>query len=430
MVERAELDKIIHRKVLANGLEAIVVENHGVPLATVEIVVRNGSFTQPPDYSGLSHLYEHMFFRSNDKYPENRRPNIIATYNGTTREEQVNYFMTLQADSIRQGLDFMAAALRWPSFRQDELEREREVVIGEYDRQESTPYFQLTQKTTALLYPGNFSRKNTIGDRDVILATTPEKMREIQRRYYVPNNTAVIISGDINPDSAISLIEKEFNDWPRAADPFVAYPIPPIPSLKGNQALIVEGPVTEPIVQLQWQGPSVLKDPVSTYAADVFSDVLNAPGSTLQRRLVDSGLWRTVGVNYYTLNNVGPITISGQPAPGKFREAVAVLKAEISKFDDPGYFSQEELEAQKAHRAVTSAFDRERGTEFSHTLGFWWSVASLEYYMGYVDNMATRNLEDLRNYARKYIIGKPMITGVLIDPDTRAKLKLTEKELQ
>ena len=50
--QRAELEKIIKRRVLANGLEVIVVENHGVPLATVEIDVRNGSFTQRPSTPG------------------------------------------------------------------------------------------------------------------------------------------------------------------------------------------------------------------------------------------------------------------------------------------------------------------------------------------------------------------------------------------
>jgi len=74
--QRAELAKIIQRKVLANGLEVIVVENHGVPLVTIEIDVKNGSFTQTPEYEGLAHMYEHMFFRANSKYPE---PNQFCT---------------------------------------------------------------------------------------------------------------------------------------------------------------------------------------------------------------------------------------------------------------------------------------------------------------------------------------------------------------
>src|ERR1700710_2085880 len=70
LTQRAKLEKIIHTKILSNGLEVIVVENHGVPLATVEVDVRNGSFTQTHEYEGLAHLYEHMFFKSNKDYPE------------------------------------------------------------------------------------------------------------------------------------------------------------------------------------------------------------------------------------------------------------------------------------------------------------------------------------------------------------------------
>ena len=164
-------------------------------------------------------------------------------------------------------------------------------------------------------------------------------------------------------------------------------------------------------------------------AADVFSDVLNDPNSRLQQRLVDSGLWDGVVVNYYTLDNTGPITISGQTSPQRLRQALVALYAEIPKFATSAYFDPEEIAATKALRAVSSAFDRERSSGFAHTLGFWWSVASLEYYMGYVDNMAAQTLADLTGYASKYIVGKPRITGVLIDPTSRRSLNLTTAEL-
>jgi zinc protease len=217
--------------------------------------------------------------------------------------------------------------------------------------------------------------------------------------------------------------------WNRGADPFVADPIPSIPPLQKSEGVVVEAPVGAVTVQVQWQGPSVGQDPKSTYAADVFSDVMNDPGSQFQQRLVDSGLWQAVGVNYYTLNHTGPITISGQTSPEQLREALAALYGEVAKFDTPGYFTSDELEAVKAHRAVTSAFDRERASGFAHTLGFWWSVASLEYYMGYVDYMAQQTIGDLRAYARRYILGKPHITGVLIAPDARQSLKLAPADL-
>lgn len=432
--QRAELEKIIQRKVLANGLEVIVVENHGVPLATVEIDVKNGSFTQTPAYEGLAHMYEHMFFRANSKYPDpnefwDRASDLGAVFNGTTQEERVNYYMTVPADKLGDAMQLLATALRGPLFRQDELERERQVVIGEYDRNESSPFFQLTRQMDAKLYPGNFSRKDVIGDRQIVSTTTPEKMRTIQAKYYVPNNSALIVAGDVNPTAVFAMAERELGQWARGADPFATDPIPAVPPLQKSEGVVVEAPVGAVTVQIQWQGPSVGEDPKSTYAADVFSDVLNDQRSEFQQKLVDSGLWQAIGVNYYTLNHTGPITISGQTSPEQLRDALAALYGEIAKFDTPNYFTADELEAVKAHRAVTSAFDRERASGFAHTLGFWWSVASLEYYMGYVDFMAQQSLADLRAYARRYILGKPHITGVLIAPEARQALKLAPNDL-
>ena len=432
--QRAELEKVIHRRVLKNGLEIIVVENHAVPLVTVEADVKNGAFTQTPEFAGLAHMYEHMFFKANREYPEpeafiDRVSELGAVFNGTTSEEVVNYYLTLHADSLEGGVKFLAAALRYPLFRKDELEREKEVVLGEYDRDESSPFFGLLQEMNKRLYPGHFSRKNTIGDREVLRNVTPEQMRTIQKKYYVPNNTAVIIAGDVEPERAFRVVEKSLGDWERAPDPFTVDPIPAIPALTQDEALIHEAPVGAVTILLQWQGPSVGQDPGATFAADVFSDALNAPTSGFQQRLVDSGLWQSVGVNYYTLNNKGPISISGQTTPGRLREALKALDAEIEQFDDPTYFTQGQLVDVERHRSTDTQFGQERASGFAHTIGFWWSVANLEYYMGYVDNMAKQKIVDLNRYARTYIVGKPRIVGVMISPDDRRSIRLTTEDL-
>src|SRR5262249_25509007 len=96
---------------------------------------------------------------------------------------------------------------------------------------------------------------------------------------------------------------------------------------------------------------------------------------------------------------------------------------------EPGYFTKEKLDDVKAHRATDSAFGRERTSGFAHTLGFWWSVASLEYYMSYVDEMAKQTSADLVSYARAYIVDKPHVTGIMISPDSRRRLGLTTTEV-
>jgi zinc protease len=375
-----------------------------------------------------------MFFKANDQYPNpdqfiDRASELGAVFNASTREEQVNYFLTVPSDSLEGGLRFLAAALLGPKFRSDELEREREVVIGEYDRNESQLGFRLEQSMGQRVWGEQWSRKNVIGDRQVISTTTPEKMRAIRDLYYVPNNSVLIISGDVNPARSFAMAEQVFSLWRRGDNPFVRNPIPPIPPLVKNDGLIVEEPVNAVTVEVQWHGPSVRKDEAATFVADVYSDVLNNQQSRFQKKLVDSGLWQGVIVNYYTLNNVGPITVSGQTTPEKIRAAMTALFAELGESVKPGYFSQEELEATKANRAVSTAFGMERSSEFSHTIGFWWSVSGLEYYLKYNDEMAKRTAADLRAYATKYIIGKPHVVGVMMTGEDRRRIKLTEDEL-
>ena len=116
----------IQSRKLANGLEVLVIENHAVPLVTIELDVKNGAFTEGPEFSGLSHLYEHMFFKANRTIPSQeaylRRLNQLgAAWNGTTSEERVNYYITVGVDSLVPSLQFMEDAIRYPLFKQEEL---------------------------------------------------------------------------------------------------------------------------------------------------------------------------------------------------------------------------------------------------------------------------------------------------------------------
>jgi len=168
-------------KKLANGLDVIVVENHAVPLVTVEIAVKSGGFVEGPDYSGLSHLYEHMFFKANRVIPNQeaylkRLRELGAAWNGSTDTERVNYFLTLPSENTREGTVFLRDALLTPLFLQKELERERVVVLGEFDRAEGQPGFLLGREMDRKLWGDQYSRKSVIGDREVIVTTPREKM--------------------------------------------------------------------------------------------------------------------------------------------------------------------------------------------------------------------------------------------------------------
>jgi zinc protease len=426
----AQIDNI-YRTELKNGLDVIVVENPIVPLVTIEIDVHNGGFTEPPEYAGLSHLYEHMFFKANGAIPNQERfleraRELGMTWNGTTSEERVNYFFSLPKENLRPGLEFMSAAIRTPLFLEEELVRERPVVTGEYDRAESNPFYHLNVAVNKKLWYKFYSHKNVLGDRQVILTASQEKMKTIQRRYYVPNNSALIVTGDVKHDEIFSEAEQVFGSWQKGEDPFIQFPAPDHPPLTENQVVVVEKPVKVVTVQIAWHGPSVSKDRKATYAADVLSYILTQPNSQFQKSLVDSGLLTSVGFSYYTLDKTGPITVTGQTSAEKYDRAVAAIFAEITKLTDAGYFTDEQLESAKNRLEISEVYGQEQPSTFAHTVGFWWSVAGLDYYLTYIENLRKVSREDINAYIRAYVQDRPHVMGVLISPEDRRMVKIRE----
>lgn len=177
----AKMPDNFFKQTLPNGLDVIVVENHTVPLATILISAKNGGYTEPPEYNGLSHFYEHMFFKGNKVIPTQEKfqekiKELGISYNGYTSREAVVYFFTLPKFKLHEGLSFMNNAITTPLFDAKEIEKEKGAVLGEYDRNESSPYFHLDRAIDQKVYWKYFSRVDIIGDRNVI-KTVDKKAR-------------------------------------------------------------------------------------------------------------------------------------------------------------------------------------------------------------------------------------------------------------
>ncbi|MBQ1591676.1 MAG: insulinase family protein, partial [Treponema sp.] len=122
---------------LSNGLTVFTSENHAVPLVYIEIAVKAGGVTQTKENAGLFHLYEHMMFKGNSLYPDAASVQKALSdmgctnWNGTTGLNCVNYFITVPSDQLETGLAFWNAAIRSPLMKEDELEKEKKVVLSE-----------------------------------------------------------------------------------------------------------------------------------------------------------------------------------------------------------------------------------------------------------------------------------------------------------
>ncbi|MCB0711956.1 MAG: insulinase family protein [Ignavibacteriae bacterium] len=421
---------------LDNGLEVIVIEDYTVPLVTIDIAVRNGAFTEPDEFAGLSHLYEHMFFKANAVYPSqeafmNRVKELGVSYNGYTSDELVNYFFTLPSGNLKEGMEFMAAAIMTPKFDPDELVKERQVVLGEFDRNEAQPQFVLRYALDSAVWMPYVSRKQPLGQRHVINTATVEKMAMIQKRFYVPNNSALIVSGAVNADEVFQYAMKYLSGWERGADPFPTYDPPKFPSLE-SKLVIREAAVPNALVRMFWHGPSVLKDEPNPYIADILFTMVNQPTSRFYRELVDSGLVTNVYLGYQSARNTGEIALYATAIPEKAEKALEVIKRELQAMTKPGYFTDEDLEIAKQILADNRVFERENIYNFTiRTVAFWWSVAGgLDYYEGLNEHYTKVSQKQTQEFVRNFIVGKPFVLGVGAKGEVLDKLNITSEDLK
>jgi zinc protease len=418
---------------LDNGLEVVVIENHKVPLATIEIAVKNGAYTEGPEYSGLSHLFEHMFFKANKDYPDQqkfiqRTEELGMIWNGTTGDERVNYFFTFDRDSLEAGLKFMNAAIRFPIYRVADMQKERPVVDGEFQRGESDPFFQLWIDVNKRTWGDLFTRKNAIGDHDIINTATPEKMMIIKDKYYFPNNSMLVICGDVKPAEAFAKAKAIYGDW-KASDfnPHEKYPIPEFKPLEKTDYNITTSSIAQtPYVMLQWEGPDYRNDSAATIAADVFSSILDLNSSKWKQALIDKGLASFANMGYQSARYVGPVTIFAVPSPAKMKDFNAALMGQIDQMDDEDYFTDEQLETAKANLLRNKIRQVEKPSNLPHNLTFWWCSTSLDYFTDYDANMQKITRADIIRYVKKYITGKPYIAGMIINDEMNKQLKPAE----
>lgn len=418
---------------LKNGMDVIIIENAAVPLVTVEIAVKNGAYTEPPEYNGLSHLYEHMFFKSNERSKSDgyhdRAAELGMLSNAQTQYEVVNYYTTTIKTGLREAMTLMRDAIRYPLFDKQELDQEIQVVLDELNQHRSNPYFYLIDATDMKLWYKYPSRKRPGGDPETVARATPEMMRVIQKKFYIPNNSALVIAGDVTAQEGFKLAEEIFGDWPRGEDPFVKDPIPRHPPLTKDEAVIVNQPVNAATIQISYHGPSTDLDAPATYAADVFSFILRQPDSRFSRALIDSGLTTGATLGYLTQRHVGPIQFMAQTTPEKLKDALKAVNAELSKFDAPDYFTDQELEYAKTLLDVSEIYDREKSSQYAHTVSFWWASSGLDYYATYVENLRKVTREEITRYVRKYMKNRPRIVSALLSESDQKRIGLAEKDL-
>lgn len=412
---------------LPNGLAVIVMENHANQLATAHIVFRGGAMTQTPELQGVPHLFEHMLFKS---YKGTDGATFAAdaslskaAHNGATGDEEVSYTLWLPSDKLGACMQLLAALVRDPVFTSDNLQTERFVVRNEMQRAASEPEFLMRTAIDRALWGDWFPRKNTIGDDLSLFGANPVTLKALYQQWYVPNNAALVITGDVEVEKALGEARRHFGRWKRQPDPLAVSPIPPLPALDSVQAIVYAHEVQSVTVQLSWRGPDLRTDRDATRDAAAMVDVLNADDSQLQRLLIDSGHFQSAAFDFTTYRNSGEITFRGVTTPDRLLTALSLLGAETARFADATYFDSTSLAVATRRRHVDAVLAREESAAFASAIGSAWASRGTEALLAGTDALAARTPESISGFAARYVVGKPYVIGVLTPAGTEATVR-------
>jgi zinc protease len=234
----------VERVTLPNGLRVLVAENHSTPLASIRVVVRSGAEHDPGDHAGLASLTADLL----DEGAGTMSAVQIAEAFGTlgtfvsTGAEWDN--SVVDVDVLSRNVDaavgLVADVVRRPNFPTEDIERLRRERLATLLQRRDNASTIANERFSEIVYRGTPYGKAVIGSEPTIGNIGRPDVLDFYGRHYIPNNTSVIVAGDINAAQTIELIRRHFGDWERGAS--VSLVDVTAPAIQANRIYVIDRP--------------------------------------------------------------------------------------------------------------------------------------------------------------------------------------------
>ncbi|OEK01357.1 peptidase M16 [Roseivirga sp. 4D4] len=212
---------------LDNGLEVILHVDKSDPVVAVALTAHVGSAREIEGRTGFAHLFEHLLFLESENLGKGGLDKMSARIggsgaNGSTSRDRTNYFQTVPKDALEKMIWAEADKLGWfiNTVTDPVLAKEKQVVKNE-KRQgvDNRPYGHTSYIIDKQLYPNDHPYNwQVIGSLEDLQAATLDDVKQFFRRWYVPNNTTLVVAGDFEADQAKAWVKKYFDEIPRGEE--------------------------------------------------------------------------------------------------------------------------------------------------------------------------------------------------------------------
>lgn len=416
---------------LDNGLKVVVKEDHRSPVVVSQVWYKVGSSYEYDGITGISHMLEHMMFKGTKKHKPGEFSRIIAENGGDenafTGRDYTAYFQTLEKSRLPVSFELEADRMRQLQVLDEELKKEREVVMEERRmRTDDQPRAKTQEYFMAMAFSNSPYKNPVIGWPEDIAHYRGDDLRAWYQRWYAPNNATLIVVGDVVPKQVFRLAEKYFGSL-KPSNIDAQKPRNEMPQV-GARRMTVKLPAELPYLVMGYKTP-VLKgstDENEIYALEVLAGILDGGESArLQSKLVrGQQIAVSAGAAYEATARLPELfMLEAIPAQGKtIGELETALKQQITQLQNEP-ISADELERVKAQVSANAVYERD-STFYQamqmgllETVGLGWQRAD-----EYVDKINQVTAEQVQQVARKYLLEDHLNVAVLEpQPMTEAK---------
>lgn len=200
---------------LKNGLTLITIDLPHLDSVTTMVAVGAGSRNESRKINGIAHFFEHMFFKGSRKYPTALEISTLvdgigAVNNAFTSKEFTGYWIKSDATHIDLATDILSAGLFEPILAEDEIEREKGVIIEELRMNKDNPSRWVWDLFISLVMSDTPMGWNVIGEEEIIKSLTREDFLKYVHDFYSPENMALVFAGKIG-DKGSALAKQYFD---------------------------------------------------------------------------------------------------------------------------------------------------------------------------------------------------------------------------
>ncbi|AYF53282.1 insulinase family protein [Clostridium botulinum C] len=201
---------------LNNGINLITIRKD-TQLAAINLGVKIGSIYENKDEKGIAHFVEHMLFKGT-KNRDNKTLNEeleqrAGEYNAYTDYTATVYSITALKEELEKSLELFADMAQNSIFSEEEMEKERGVILAEIRTSKDDIEDYSYKKTIEYAFKKSPIRINTIGTDKSVKSFTRENLVDFYEKYYVPNNTYITVVSSKNHEEVLKLVEKYFANW-------------------------------------------------------------------------------------------------------------------------------------------------------------------------------------------------------------------------